>query len=49
MKKLYQADGHAVQEMLKIVTFLQDALKMKQSNNEDLYSTTNVDLSAKVR
>lgn len=48
MKKLYLADGHAVKEMLKIASLLHEALKMKQTGDEEVYSLTNVDLSAKV-
>ncbi len=48
MKKLYQADGHAVKEMLKIATFLHNALKLKQSGDEDFRSVASIDLSTKV-
>lgn len=34
-KKLYQADGHAVQEMLKICEYLEQALRSSQKNQED--------------
>ncbi|XP_065200297.1 clusterin-associated protein 1 homolog [Planococcus citri] len=49
LKKLYQADGHAVKEMLKIAALLHEALKMKQNNSDEFYSLTSVDLSAKIQ
>lgn len=49
MKKLYQADGHAVKEMLKIVSLLHEAIKINQTTDEGFYSVSDDDLSIKVR
>ena len=35
MKKLYQADGHAVQEMLKVATLLNQAMNSNQGEDEE--------------
>ncbi|XP_053990560.1 clusterin-associated protein 1 isoform X1 [Hylaeus volcanicus] len=50
-KKLYQADGYAVKELLKITTLLYDAQSNSNSNNvitNDNFSLTNFDISDKV-
>lgn len=52
-KHLYQADGYAVKEMLKITTVLYSAMKTKQMALEDPVEADNskfkFDLSSRVR
>lgn len=52
-KRLYQADGYAVKEMLKITSVLYSAMKTKQMALGDLIEEDNskfkFDLSSKVR
>lgn len=52
-KRLYQADGYAVKEMLKITTVLYSAMKTKQmalgDRNEEGNSKFKFDLSSRVR
>ncbi|CAK9833298.1 Clusterin-associated protein 1 [Anthophora retusa] len=50
-KKLYQADGYAVKELLKIATLLYDAQNNSSSNNimsDDNFNVTNFDISDKI-
>ena len=50
-KKLYQADGYAVKEMLKVTTVLYNAMKTdvsKLQEDTDTDSTVTFDISSKV-
>ncbi|XP_076763793.1 clusterin associated protein 1 [Xylocopa sonorina] len=50
-KKLYQADGYAVKELLKIATLLYDAQNNSNNNNimsDDNFNTVNFDISDKL-
>lgn len=53
MKKLYQADGYAVKELLKVTSVLYNAVKtnvtnLKDQPVDDLDSSVSFDISAKV-
>ncbi|CAK9803847.1 Clusterin-associated protein 1 [Anthophora plagiata] len=50
-KKLYQADGYAVKELLKVATLLYDAQNNSSSNNitsDDNFNVANFDISDKI-
>ncbi|KAG6799611.1 clusterin-associated protein 1-like [Apis mellifera caucasica] len=50
-KKLYQADGYAVKELLKVATLLYDAQNNSNINNvmsDDNFNTVNFDISNKI-
>ncbi|XP_003692332.1 clusterin-associated protein 1 [Apis florea] len=50
-KKLYQADGYAVKELLKVATLLYDAQSNSNINNvmsDDNFNTVNFDISNKI-
>lgn len=52
-KRLYQADGYAIKELLKITTLLYDALKSNALKNEnddqdDVVNLRDFDISDKV-
>ncbi|XP_006615051.1 clusterin-associated protein 1 [Apis dorsata] len=50
-KKLYQADGYAVKELLKVATLLYDAQNNSNINNvmsDDNFNTINFDISNKI-
>ena len=50
-KKLYQADGYAVKEMLKVTTVLYNAMKTdvsKLQEDVETNNTVNFDISSKV-
>lgn len=50
-KKLYQADGYAVKELLKVATLLYDAQNNSNQNNimsDDNFNPVNFDISDKV-
>ena len=54
MKKLYQADGYAVKELLKVTSVLYNAVKTNVSSNKDQLtdegdSMVSFDISSKVR
>lgn len=53
-KKLYQSDGYAVKEMLKVTSMLYNAMKTNSSSqsetdNEDDSSHLSFDISSKVK
>lgn len=53
-KKLYQSDGYAVKEMLKVTSMLYNAMKTNSSSqsetdNEDYSSHLSFDISSKVK
>jgi Clusterin-associated protein-1 len=53
MKKLYQADGYAVKELLKVTSVLYNAVKtnvtnLKDQSTDDMDSSVSFDISAKV-
>ena len=50
-KKLYQADGYAVKELLKVATLLYDAQNNSNNNNimsDDSFNTVSFDISNKI-
>ncbi|CAG2058361.1 unnamed protein product [Timema podura] len=49
-KRLYQADGYAVRELLKVTSVLYDALKVNVAalGNEELMVSTPIDIASKI-
>lgn len=50
-KRVYQADGYAVKELLKITSLLYDALKVDRNNlnqHDTMTSSTSLDISSRV-
>lgn len=43
-KRLYQADGYAVKEILKIISLLYEALNVKIDGKDDNFNRSDIDM-----